>query len=237
MLTAVALGFVVVFVAELGDKSQLMAMTFAVRYRWWVVLAAITGATALIQLVSVVVGGTLGDTIPAGLIPVIAGLTMLAFAFWTWRGEGPDDEDEQSEPVGSRSAFLVITSSFLLAELGDRTMLATVALATGHDAVGVWLGSTVGMVLAGALAIVVGALAGHRIPERALSVGATLLFFGFAVWTLTEAFTGLHSTTAVTVLAAAIAAVCLVGLTLVWRARSARIAAAEVPDEAGIPIH
>ncbi len=226
MLSALLVGFTVVFVAELGDKSQLMAMTFAVRYRWWVVLAAITCATALIQAVSVVVGSALGEAIPAGVIPVVAGLTMLAFAFWTLRGEAPADEVDQAESAASRSAFLVITSSFLLAELGDRTMLATVALATAHDPVGIWIGSTAGMVLAGVLAIAVGAVAGHRIRERTLSIAATLLFFGFAAWTLTEAFLGLHSARAVAGVAAAVALVCAAGLVAVRRARRARADAA-----------
>ncbi|MDF0532576.1 TMEM165/GDT1 family protein [Tsukamurella sp. 8F] len=237
MLSAVLIGFGVVFVAEMGDKSQLMAMTFAIKHRWWVVLAGITAATALIQLVSVVVGGTLAAALPAGLMPVVAGLTMLAFAFWTWRGEGPDAEDSGDGPAARRGAFLMVTSSFLLAELGDRTMLATITLATQHDPVGIWIGSTIGMVLAGGMAIVVGALLGHRIPERALSIFATVLFFGFAVWMLVEAIAGLETTGPVVATVAGTIAISAVGLWAVRRAYRARAAAAATAAESshGIP--
>jgi putative Ca2+/H+ antiporter (TMEM165/GDT1 family) len=225
MLNAVVVGFVVVFLAELGDKSQLMAMTFAIRHRWWVVLAGITVATALIQASSVVIGATVGAAIPSHVLAVVAGLTMLAFAFWTWRGEGPDDEEETDGATGARSnlaVFLAVTSSFVLAELGDRTMLATITLATGHSPIGIWIGSTVGMVAAGALAIVVGALLGHRIPERAVHVVATVLFFGFAMWMLVEAIAGLTGTVAVCIVVGLITAVTVVGLLTVWRAHRTR---------------
>ena len=77
--------------------------------------------------------------------------------------------------------------AFFLAELGDKTMLATITLATEHGILGTWLGSTVGMVLADTLAIVVGRRLGARLPERAIRIGAALLFFAFALWMFVEA--------------------------------------------------
>ena len=84
-------------------------------------------------------------------------------------------------------AVIVVAVVFFLAELGDKTMLATVTLATEHGLFGTWLGSTVGMVAADALAIVVGRHLGTRLPEKAIRVGAALLFFAFAVWLFVEA--------------------------------------------------
>ena len=77
--------------------------------------------------------------------------------------------------------------AFFLAELGDKTMLATITLATHYGWFGTWLGSTLGMVAADALAILVGRLLGRRLPERAIKYGAAGLFFLFGVWLLLEA--------------------------------------------------
>nr|WP_206038431.1 TMEM165/GDT1 family protein [Rhodococcus sp. HNM0569] len=185
-MTAIALSFGVVFLAELGDKSQLMAMTFALRYRWWVVLSAITAATAVVHLVSVVVGHYLGLALPTDVIGVVGGIAFVIFGLWTLRGDSLSDTEASKAHTATRSAFLAVTSAFFLAELGDKTMLATVTLATDSDPVGVWFGSTVGMVAADALAIVVGAVLGRHLPQRAVELGAAVLFFVFGAWLILE---------------------------------------------------
>ncbi|MFC7448275.1 TMEM165/GDT1 family protein [Rhodococcus daqingensis] len=186
MLAALLLSFGVIFVAELGDKSQLMAMTFALRYKWWVVIGGITVATTVVHLVSVGVGHSLGAAIPTNLISIIGGIAFVIFGLWTLRGDSlSEDEQNKAARVGT-SAFLAVASAFFLAELGDKTMLATVTLAADNDWVGVWIGSTVGMVAADALAIVVGAVLGKHLPERLIAVGAAILFFVFGVMMLLE---------------------------------------------------
>ncbi|CAM2951500.1 TMEM165/GDT1 family protein [Prescottella defluvii] len=186
MLAATLLSFGVIFVAELGDKSQLMAMTFALRYRWWVVIAGITVATTVVHLVSVGVGHFLGAAIPTTAMSIIGGIAFLIFGLWTLRGDKLSDEEEQKARKVTGSAFLAVASAFFLAELGDKTMLATVTLAADNDWVGVWIGSTVGMVAADALAIVVGALLGKHLPETVVKIGAAVLFFAFGAWLLLE---------------------------------------------------
>ncbi|MGO4202801.1 TMEM165/GDT1 family protein [Rhodococcus sp. TAF43] len=186
MLAATLLSFGVIFVAELGDKSQLMAMTFALRYRWWVVIAGITVATTVVHLVSVGVGHFLGAAIPTTAMSILGGVAFLIFGLWTLRGDKLSDEEEQKARKVTGSAFLAVASAFFLAELGDKTMLATVTLAADNDWVGVWIGSTVGMVAADALAIVVGALLGKHLPEAVVKIGAAVLFFAFGAWLLLE---------------------------------------------------
>lgn len=230
VFAALLLSFGVVFVAELGDKSQLMAMTYAVRYRWWVVLIAITLATTAVHAVSVFVGHFLGLSIPTDLISIVGGLAMLIFGLWTIRGDELDSSESARAQRAGVSVIFAVMSSFFLAELGDKTMLATITLSTDHNWVGVWMGSTIGMVAADALAIIVGTTLGTRLPERAITVGAAGLFFGFAVWLLTEGVLA-ASSTPVTV-AAISAAVVITALgtayiVVVHRARDAR-AAAEV---------
>lgn len=176
----------VIFVAELGDKSQLMAMTFAARYKFWTVLAGITAATALVHLASVAIGLAVGVKVPTSLIIVVAGVAFLLFGAWTLRGDELSDEEAAKAQRVSRSAFLAVGVAFFLAELGDKTMLATITLATTEGWFGTWVGSTVGMVAADALAIGVGAVLGRRLPEKAVRVGAAVLFFVFGILLIIE---------------------------------------------------
>lgn len=178
-MSALLLSFGVIFVAELGDKSQLMAMTFAARYKFWTVVGAITAATAIVHLLSVAIGLTMGAALPTRFINVLAALAFIAFGFWTLRGDELSDEEEAKATKTARSAFFAVAIAFFLAELGDKTMLATVTLATNQAWIGTWIGSTLGMVAADALAIGVGAVLGHRLPERVIQIGASILFFLF----------------------------------------------------------
>ncbi|MGH3370432.1 MAG: TMEM165/GDT1 family protein [Nocardioidaceae bacterium] len=183
---AVLLTFGVIFVAELGDKSELMALTFAARYKALPVLIGITAATAFVHAISVVVGVVVGASIPTHAISVVAGLAFLGFAAWTIRGDTLDDEGSAKAERSTRSAILAVSLAFFLAERGDKTMLATITLATTEGAVGTWAGSTLGMVAADALAILVGKHLGSRLPERAIKFGAAALFVAFGLLLLVE---------------------------------------------------
>jgi putative Ca2+/H+ antiporter (TMEM165/GDT1 family) len=187
VLASFLISFGVIFVAELGDKSQLMALAFATRYRTVPVLVGITLATALVHLASVLVGAVLGAAIPTRPITIVAALAFVAFGIWTLRGDELSETDEQRAARRARSTILTVGTVFFLAELGDKTMLATITLATRHGVVGTWLGSTLGMVAADALAIVAGRALGARLPERAIRIGAAVSFFVFAVILLIEA--------------------------------------------------
>lgn len=185
-MDAFLISFGVIFLAELGDKSQLMALTFAARYRAVTILIAITIATALVHLVSVVVGALLGVALPTNVISVIAGLAFFAFAAWTLRGDTLDDDDEARAARSTRSVLWTVGVAFFLSELGDKTMLATITLATKHGLLGTWLGSTLGMVAADGLAIIVGQQLGARLPERTVRIGAAVIFVAFGVFLIVE---------------------------------------------------
>lgn len=217
VISALIVSFGVIFVAELGDKSQLMAMTYAIRYRWWVVLLGITVATTTVHAVSVLFGHVLGLSIPTDLMTIAGGLAMLLFGFWTLRGDSLDiDESDKADRV-KKSVVLAVIGSFFLAELGDKTMLATITLATDHNWAGVWIGSTVGMVAADALAIAVGAVLGRKLPEKAISYGAAALFFVFAAWLTTD---GLVAADSFIVTMATITAVAMIVSAGTWYVHS-----------------
>lgn len=188
MLTGLLVSLGVVFVAELGDKSQLMTMTYALRHRWWVVLSGVAVAAFLVHGLSVLIGHFLGLSLPQRPIAFAAAIAFFGFAAWTWR-ERRDGDDTPDAPE-HRFVLLAVISSYVLAELGDKTMLATVALASKNNWAGVWLGATIAMVLADGLAIVIGALLHRRLPERLLHSVASVLFLLFGLWLLFETALG-----------------------------------------------
>lgn len=185
-MSALLLSFGVIFVAELGDKSQLMALAFAARYRPMPILVGITLATAVVHAVSVLVGALLGTALPTHTINVVAGVAFLAFAAWTIRGDRLDEDEEAKATRTARSAVVAAAAAFFLAELGDKTMLATITLATTEGLLGTWVGSTLGMVAADALAIGVGAALGKRLPERTIKIAAAASFVVFGVLLIIE---------------------------------------------------
>ncbi len=176
----------VIFVAELGDKSQLMALAFAARYKARSILIGITLATALVHLASVILGAVVGAALPTKTISIVAGIAFLGFAAWTIRGDKLDDDEEAKVTQTQRSVIIAVGTAFFLAELGDKTMLATITLATTNGLFGTWLGSTIGMVAADALAIVVGQQLGKRLPEKAIKIGAALSFVVFGIILIIE---------------------------------------------------
>ena len=185
-MQAFLVSFGVIFVAELGDKSQLMALAFAARYRPMPILVGITIATAVVHAFSVIAGALLGAALPTEIINVVAGIAFLGFAVWTLRGDQLDEDEAARANRTVRSAIVAAAAAFFLAELGDKTMLATITLATTEGLIGTWLGSTLGMVAADALAIIVGAHLGRRLPDRAIKIGAAASFVLFGLLLIGE---------------------------------------------------
>lgn len=180
-MSAFFVSFALIFFAELGDKSQLVALWFATRYKWWLVILGVTVATLVVHLGSTAVGASAADVLPDEVLLLIVGLSFFAFAAWSLRGDTLE-EDVQEVSASRLGAFGVITLGFFLSELGDKTQLATISLGGHEDSfIGVWLGSTAGMVAADALAIAAGVIAGKRLPERTLALVSAALFVVFGV--------------------------------------------------------
>lgn len=185
-MTAFWVSLGIVFVAELGDKTQLVAMAFATRYSAKVVLGAVLVATLVVHLFSVFLGEAASSVLPVFWVQVAAGLSFIGFGFWTLRGD--ELSDEETRKTSRFGPFLTVAVTFFLAELGDKTMLTTISIATQyHSFVGVWLGSSLGMVLADGGAIAVARLLGKRLPERAIKLGAAAIFFASGAFTLFHA--------------------------------------------------
>jgi putative Ca2+/H+ antiporter (TMEM165/GDT1 family) len=111
---------------------------------------------------------------------------ILVFAAWTLRGDGEEDGAEERPARSHGSALLAVGGAFLVAELGDKTMLATLTIAATAEPIGTWLGASTGMIAANVLAIVVGAFLGARLPERTIRVPAAGAFAVFGVILILE---------------------------------------------------
>jgi putative Ca2+/H+ antiporter (TMEM165/GDT1 family) len=173
-----------VFVAELGDKTQLVALGFGARHRLGPVLAGVAIAYAISNLLSVVVGGPLGVALPVRAIGLVGGLLFLGFAAWTLQARNTDTGDEAVPDGGGgaidrRSIVLSVATAMFVAELGDKTMLATATLAAQSSPVHTWVGATAGIILSGTLGVLLGRVFGARLPERVTRLGSAALFASF----------------------------------------------------------
>jgi putative Ca2+/H+ antiporter (TMEM165/GDT1 family) len=184
-MTAFWISLFFVLIAEMGDKTQLVALAFATRYSAKTVLAGVFGATLVVHILSVLLGEAASRALPTFWIQLFAGLSFIAFGLWTLRGDQLDEDGKKTET--RFGPLMTVASTFFLAELGDKTMLATITIASQYRSfAAVWLGSTLGMVLADGLAIIVGRVMGKRLPERAIKYGAAATFILSGVFTLYE---------------------------------------------------
>ncbi len=180
-MTAFLTSLAIVFLAEMGDKTQLLAMAFAARFRWQTVLLGVFVATAANHLFAVYVGAYLTSIIPLQYIKVAASASFILFGLWTIRGDELDKEDKRF----NFNPFWTVTLAFFLAEMGDKTQLATVALAAEFNTiVPVWFGTTTGMMIADAVGILAGIVLHKKIPEKQIKWTAALIFIGFGLWGL-----------------------------------------------------
>ena len=171
--------FSLVFLAEMGDKSQLLAMTLAHRYRAAPVIAGTFAAVALLNLLAVVVGRALTELVPQQLVLLVAAGLFLYFGYRSWRDAGDaDDLKTDREPEGG--GLIISFTMIFVAELGDKTQLAMVALAAGTgDIWAVFLGGTAALWSVSLLGILFGATLLRRIPTHWVHRAAALLFGAF----------------------------------------------------------
>ena len=191
-LGAAALAFGAIFLAEFGDKSQLLVLAFATRYPWRPVVAGVVIAAAIIQGASVIVGAAVGAVLPEMLVAVVSGVAFLAVAAWTLLADDDDDEEGRPSlrPLAGTALVLTVAGTFIAAELGDKTMLATFALAANQGPIPTWIGSTLGEVAANLVAVAVGRQLGHRLSPRLVRIGSAVVFALAGVAVLVGAFAG-----------------------------------------------
>lgn len=171
--------FLLVFLGEMGDKTQLLALVLAAKFRKpWTIMAGIFVATLLNHALASWAGAWLASLVEPPTLKWILALTFFAFAAWILV---PDKEEELKE-TGHWGAFFTTCVAFFIAEMGDKTQLATVALGARYS--NAWLvtvGTTVGMLASNAVAIFCGQKLLAKIPMKWIRIAASLLFLGFGL--------------------------------------------------------
>lgn len=176
-MTAFIKALLFVVAAEMGDKTQLLAMAMAGKYRAKQVLAGVFIATILNHALAVAVGNYLSSFIPINIIKIIAGISFLIFGLWTLRGDKIDDEDNKKSKFGP---IATVAIAFFLAEMGDKTQLMTIAISADyHQPLYVLMGTTTGMMISDGIGIICGAWMCRHIPDIYIKWTAGLIFIFF----------------------------------------------------------
>jgi putative Ca2+/H+ antiporter (TMEM165/GDT1 family) len=182
-VTAFLTSLAIVVLAEMGDKTQLLAMAFATRFRWRTVMTGVFVATAANHLLAAGAGNYLAGLIPFVYIQIGAAFSFILFGIWTIRGDALHGEDKGF----IFNPFWTVTIAFFLAEMGDKTQLATIALAADFKTVlPVWFGTTSGMLIADALGIILGSVLQRKLPEKQIKWLAAMVFIVFGLLALYE---------------------------------------------------
>ncbi len=230
MAILVATGGVVL--AEMGDKTQLLAMAFATRFKAAKVMIGVFIATVFNHALAVAVGSYITRFEAVEIwISGIASLSFIFFGLWTIRGDKLEGEQNRSNKFG---AVATVAIAFFLAEMGDKTQLATLAISAKFpdNPVNVLIGTTLGMLIADGIGIVVGVVMCRKIPERTVklvSAGAFILFGFIGSYQVGANQLGLSMPVIILILAG------LAGLTagaVYWLLRKNRETETENPDVA-----
>jgi putative Ca2+/H+ antiporter (TMEM165/GDT1 family) len=161
--------------AEMGDRTQLLALVLAARYRKpWLIVAGVLCATLANHIVAGLIGALVGRRLSPVLLDGVVGVSMIAMALWTLK---PDTLDQQATTSSNAGAFVATVTAFFLAEIGDKTQIATVALAAAYPNLAAVIGGTTcGMLLANTPVIFLGNAFANRLPLRAIHYSASALF-------------------------------------------------------------
>jgi putative Ca2+/H+ antiporter (TMEM165/GDT1 family) len=180
----------VVALAEIGDKTQLLALVLAAKFRKPVpIILAMLTATIANHALAGAAGAWITHVVGPDLLRKILGASFIVMALWTLIPDKAGDVPKQASRLG---AFLTTLIAFFLAEMGDKTQIATVALAARYQApVAVVVGTTIGMMLANVPAVLLGGAAAGRLPLRAIHIVAAAFFAVLGIVALTGVDIGL----------------------------------------------
>lgn len=178
VLTSFTVSFTIIAIAETGDKSQLVCMSLASRYKPIPVLLGAVIAFFILNTMAVALGASMTIWVPVEVLKLIAAAIFIGFGIHTLISH----EDEEEEGISAKKLANVFVTTFLmifLAELGDKTQLAVATLSTSEQPVGVWAGSSFALFCTSALGIFLGVKFLNRLNPRYLSWGSGGLFIIF----------------------------------------------------------
>lgn len=173
------------FIAEMGDKTQLMLIALTSKYKLRDIISGTAVAILVLNGLAVLAGGLVSQFIPGWLIKTIAALAFLYFAASTIAGDD-DDEEEEGGRTKIKFAPLAVFCTFFIAELGDKTQLTAITFGANEGmgaALIVWIGCSLGLFAADILGMLVGYLLKSKTPEGLLNTLAFIIFSVFGIYT------------------------------------------------------
>jgi Ca2+/H+ antiporter, TMEM165/GDT1 family len=173
-MEALLISLSTVALAEMGDRTQLLVLLLATRFRRpWPIVWGVVCATLLSHAVAAAVGAWIGARLRTGILDMAVGASMILMGLWMLKPDSLGGEERVSD---HRGIFLTTLGTFLLAELGDKTQIATLALAAGyHNLPAVIAGSSLGMLIVNVPVIFLGKLFADRLPLRAIHYASSAL--------------------------------------------------------------
>ncbi len=187
-LTAIISTFGLIFLAEIGDKSQLVCMTLAARHRHLPVLLGAIAAFLILNTLAVVFGAGLAEWIPERILAGTVAILFGAFGIKSLLTQEEVGEDGEIEEKPGHGIFATTFLMLLLAEMGDKTQLAIAGLASTLPALAVWIGATLALITTSALGIWLGATLLRRIPIHSLHQMSGVFFLVLAAFAATRVF-------------------------------------------------
>lgn len=209
-----------IFIAEMGDKTQLLLVAMAGKYKVPHILTGTWLATILLNIMAVGAGAALSSYLDMRIVKTIAALAFFWFAYATLKGESEDEEEENAAKHKFGPVFAIFIS-FFAGELGDKTQLSAITLAANYtqgsfpNAFAVFLGCTLGLILADLIGLIVGAILRSRMPVGILNTVSFAIFTIFGIVSIREAMllifgAGLQAVTVYLIITAAFALICLI---------------------------
>jgi putative Ca2+/H+ antiporter (TMEM165/GDT1 family) len=168
--------FALIFIAEMGDKTQILAMAFASKYKIKQVLIGVFIGSLLNHALAVLLGSNLQYFVPLETLSIIAGFSFILFGLWNLKV----DTEEQKSKLSKYGPIVTVSLAFFIGELGDKTQLTAIALST--DAMFpafILMGTVLGMVFTSMIGIFIGLKLGNKLDEFYIKIGASMIFLLF----------------------------------------------------------
>jgi len=176
MILELLKAFFLIFIAEMGDKTQILAMAFATKYKMKKVLLGVFIGSLLNHALAVLLGSNLSYFIPLNTLSIIAGFSFIVFGLWNLKS----DDDEEESSVSKYGPVVTVALAFFIGELGDKTQLTAIALSTDASfPLFILMGTVLGMVFTSLIGIIVGIKLGSKIDEFYIKVAASIIFLVF----------------------------------------------------------
>jgi putative Ca2+/H+ antiporter (TMEM165/GDT1 family) len=217
-LAALTASFLLIVLAEMGDKTQFLAMSFATKNNAYKVLFAVFLATIVNFSITVTIGQLLTTIVPIDVIALAASLSFIGFGLWTLRAEKPKTAEKKASRFGLVGT---VFAAFFIAEFGDKTQLTTISLAAQYrNAVSVLIGATLGMLVADGVGIAAGVVLGKHIPQRTIKWVSATIFLIFGLVGIYEVLPSKIGAAYTVLTLIALIVFCILAITFITRPRT-----------------